>query len=200
MTLMDELTNLVGETLTDAQAAARRLIGMRLPPQVAWLGLALVIVLAVLVINLAFITLQWATGGTAPVGNGVLHPVWAAVVQCLSILFMTTAMSWVGRLFGGRGRFVDALLLMVWLQFMLLIAAALQLLSAFAIPLLATAIQLLGLVLFAWLLVNFTAVLHGFRNRFLVFLGLIGGLIALAIVIQIVAGFFGIDPLMFAVY
>ena len=62
------------------------------------------------------------------------------------------------------GGFADALLLVVWLEFLLTLAQAAQMLVMFVSPPLATIIAFAALGMFLWLLAQFTAALHGFRD------------------------------------
>jgi hypothetical protein len=64
-------------------------------------------------------------------------------------------------------------LIVVWLQCLTLVLQLLQLVALVIAPPLAGIIGLGGFVLFLWLMTHFIAELHGFRNRGLVFLGMV---------------------------
>jgi hypothetical protein len=83
---------------------------------------------------------------------------------------------------GGTGTFPDALILMVWLQFILLCVQLVQVLAGVMLPVLADLIGLAGLGLLLWLLTNFVAELHGFRSLIAVFAGLVAGAFAFTFV------------------
>ncbi len=80
----------------------------------------------------------------------------------------------IGRAAAGTGSFADALLVMVWLQFIML---GLQVGAACGADARCrrwpAIVELGGLVLFLWLLTNFIAELHGFRSLALVFGGIV---------------------------
>ncbi|HQY44019.1 MAG TPA: Yip1 family protein [Paracoccaceae bacterium] len=188
---------LILETLRDPQAAARRIIAVDLPPQAGWLGLALVSVLALLMLRMTLM----AFGGDEmlnPAGLAMRHPLWGAVFQAGFVLLTACGMAWAGRMFGGNGRFQDALFLVVWLQFILVLVSAVQFVALLILPPVGGIIALLSIPLFLWLLVSFTAALHGFSNLLLVLLGLIGAFFATAILVAILLTFAGIDPQLFA--
>ena len=92
----------------------------------------------------------------------------------------------VGKAFGGRGSFPDALLIVVWLQLLTLALQLLQLVASLVAPPLVGVIGLGGFVLFLWLMTAFIAELHGFASRGLVFLGMILTAIAAGFVLGIV--------------
>ena len=60
---------------------------------------------------------------------------------------------------------------MIWLQFIMALLQAVQLVAVLILPLLAALLGLVGLGLFFWLLTGFVAELHGFRSPMQVFAG-----------------------------
>lgn len=193
MTLGDEVPQLVAETLKNPQAAARRLIAKRVPAQAVWLGLLLVSVMSLIVLQLSLI----AVGDGQmlnPAGTAFRQPVTGTIFQAFSILLIALIMTFTGRICGGKGRFMEALLLVVWLEFILTILAAVQLVGLLLVPMVGIILSVLAIPLFIWLLVSFTATVHGFRNLLLVLLGLIGVFILTAVALAIVLVAIGIDP------
>jgi hypothetical protein len=67
----------------------------------------------------------------------------------------------------------DAVILIAWLQFIQLLVVAAQILLMIVLPAVAPVLEIAGVILFLWLLVNFVAEMHGFRSLGLVFLGVI---------------------------
>lgn len=184
---------LLRETLRNPQVAARRIIALDLPPQVGWLGLALVAVLALIMLRLTLLAFG-AGSDLNSAGALMRHPVWGVVAQAGFILLTAACMTFAGRPFGGRGRFPDALLLVVWLQFVLVLVGLVQFLTLLVLPPLGGLIALLSIPLFLWLLVNLAAALHGFVNPLLVLLGLIVTFFLTAIVVAVLLSLAGIDP------
>lgn len=193
MTLGDEVPQLVAETFKNPQAAARRLIAKRVPAQAVWLGLALVSVMSLMVLQLSLV----AVGDGQmlnPAGTAFRQPVTGTIFQAFSILLIAVVMTFTGRVFGGKGRFMEALLLVVWLEFILTVLAGVQLVALLAIPVVGLILSVLAIPLFIWLLVSFTATVHGFQNLLLVLLGLIGVFFLTAVALAIVLVALGIDP------
>jgi hypothetical protein len=80
----------------------------------------------------------------------------------------------IGSLAGGQGRFADALLLMGWVQFILLLWQIPQCLALILAPPLFLPLVSIGIVLLFWLLTQFTTALHGFASPLRVFFAILG--------------------------
>lgn len=193
MTLGDEVPQLVFTTLKNPQAAARRLIAKQVPAQAIWLGLALVSVMSLMVLQLSLM----AVGDGQmlnPAGSAFRQPVAGTIFQAFSILLIAVVMTFTGRVCGGKGRFMEALLLVVWLEFILTILAVVQLVGLLLIPIVGIVLSVLAVPLFIWLLVSFTATVHGFKNLLLVLFGMVGAFVLMAVALAIVLVAIGIDP------
>ncbi|MGB5067898.1 MAG: YIP1 family protein, partial [Albidovulum sp.] len=190
--------SLMGETLRAPQSAARRLMTMNPPMEARWLGLVLVAVLALLVsrASVPFI----GTEDIGPVMSKAremsrtlaTHPWIGVPVQALSLLAVAVAMQVIGRLFGGTGRFADALLLFVWLEFLMALLQGLQLLAVLAVPVLGALIGLASYGLFLWLMTQFTAALHGFVSPMRVFAGMVVSFFAVILIAAVLMLLFGV--------
>lgn len=186
-----DVQSLIRLSLTDPDQAARALVGLRLPAQARWLAVALA---AVLTVTLAQLTILAPGAELSPMGRVLHHPLTGFVFQAGSILLIALAMTHVGRWFGGRGGFGDALVLTAWIEFMMVLVGAVQLVLALTVPFLAFFALLAAIVLFMTLLVRFTAVLHGFTNRWLVLAGIVGTFVAASFALAILASLAGIAP------
>ncbi len=183
---------LIRLTFADPKTAARQLITMNPPAQARWLGLALVAVLTILVMRLTVLLVP--AEEMTPVGIALRNPVSGFAIQVGSILLVAAAMTGAGRVFGGRGQFQDALLLMVWTEFLLAIIAGVQLVLFMFVPLAGVVLTFLAVGLFAWLIVQFAAALHGFTNLWAVLAGMIATFFLLAVATALVLAILGIDP------
>jgi hypothetical protein len=183
---------LIGLTLADPNRAAREIMALGLPDSARWLGLALVSVLAVLVMNLTMMVAPEAD--PHPMIVALRHPLTGVVVQAGSILLLAAAVAFVGGLFGGRGGFADALTLMLWLEFLMVLAGALQIAVVLTVPALAFLVSALVIFEFVWILVHFVVTLHGFTRRFMVLLGMIASFVVLALLLGLVLTVLGIAP------
>lgn len=189
MTLGARLASLMQLTLRDPQQAARELLAEGVPVRARTAGLLLVAILSAL---LASVQVEGRQNLDPFSAFMLASPFRAAVFQWGFLAVSVLLIHRVGRMFGGRGSFADALLVVVWLQVVMLGFQALQLVVAPIAPSFAGLIGLVSLVFYLWLMTVFIAELHGFASRGLVFLGMmLSGLAAgflLAIVMMLVVG------------
>lgn len=171
MTLVQRISALAQLTLQDPRQAARVLLAEDVPMRARTAGLLLVAVVSALLASLQVGTdLQ----GLDPLSAFMLaSPFRAALFQWLFLALSVVLIHRVGRAFDGRGSLPDALLIVVWLQLLMLALQLLQLAATLVAPPLSGVIGLAGFALFLWLMTAFIAELHGFRNRGLVFFGMV---------------------------
>jgi hypothetical protein len=165
-------------SVADPRQIARLLISLRLPPVVGWTALALVVVLSALLSAVAYLVFPAAM-------DPAMAAVFASGFELLLMQGMVMAVTLmlvqgVGRSFGGTGRFSDALVLMAWIEGVLVLLQAVQMVLLLLAPPLAEALGLIGIALFLWLLTNFVAELHGFRSAAKVFFTILGTVLALS--------------------
>ncbi|WP_347310074.1 YIP1 family protein [Defluviimonas sp. SAOS-178_SWC] len=186
----DLLVDLARETLRSPRKAAGRLVALDPPMEARWLALLFVAVFAVFETRLALFLMPIGaeSGVFAILGNP-----WLGVpAQIASLVLIAAAMAWIGGLFGGGGRFADALLLVVWLEFLLTVAQAVQMVAMLVLPPLGALLAIGVLAGFLWLMVQFTAALHGFQNLFKVFLGMVAGFVVIVTTLAMLFGALGI--------
>ena len=171
MTLSHRIGALAQLTLQDPRQATRMLIAEGVPIRARSAGLLLVAVVSAL---LASLQVGASPQQLDPFSAFMLaSPFRTALFQWLFLALSVVLIHRVGRAFGGKGSFPDALLVVVWLQLLTLAIQVLQLAATLVAPPLAGIIGLGGFVLFLWLMTAFIAELHGFRSRGRVFLGLV---------------------------
>ena len=130
-------------------------------------------------------------------------PIRMAMIQGIGILFVAGAVTHIGRVFGGKGQFIDALLLVVWVETVLLVIQYLQLaLWLFVFPILPASISLflsmmtglLSMVVLFWMLVGIIKGLHGFTSTPAVLLGMVATMFGAGTVLLLVLTVLGIAP------
>ncbi len=178
-------------TITNAREGAEEVLSLGIPRQALGLGLATVVVISTAISQAQSVFFQ-AIGAETPeglMGNAI------AMGAILFVILVVIAYSiWiVGRFFGGRGTLAEALLIVAWLQFVMIVVQLGQLVAMLLLPPLAALILLAGFILFFWLLTNFVAVVHGFQSRILVFLMMLVTAFVLAFLAGIVLSVLGID-------
>ncbi len=185
-TSLSALTALLRETLTDPRSAARRILAFELPIQVRWLALVLVAVVSALLFHLSLPPMEMPEGEEISVPLVFRSPLFTAFIQAAVIAVTALVVHHVGARLGGRGRFEDGLLLVVWLQFILICLQVAQLAVGLLVPPLAEMLGIVALVLSLWLLTNFVAELHGFESLGKVFLGIMLTSFAMAVLLALV--------------
>ena len=169
MTLND-LGILTRNSFRDPGLALRQLQSLDLPMQARWMALLVVVALSAILGSLAAKIFPALAEGS--LGIPVLSPMARVILQTGGMVLTAWLIATVGRAFGGRGDFPDALLIVVWLQLILLGFQALQLVVAPIAPAFAGLIGLASFGIFLWLMTTFIAELHGFTSRGMVFLGM----------------------------
>jgi hypothetical protein len=171
MTLSHRIRALALLTLQNPRQAARVLLAEDVPIPARTAGLLLVAVVSAL---LASLQVGSDPQALDPFSAFMLaSPFRAAIMQWLFMALSVVLIHRVGRAFGGRGSFPDAMLVVVWLQLLMLALQVLQLVATVLAPPLAGGIGMVGLGVFLWLMTTFIAELHGFASRGLVFLGIV---------------------------
>ena len=106
------------------------------------------------------------------------------IVYTLFILFLAraVALTFFGRMFGGRGTFRETVLFLASFDIIHSILLAILFISLWVLPVIITDIfMLLGSILMVWISTNLIQVLHKFNNLMFVFFGLIAGYLSLAV-------------------
>lgn len=133
-------------------------------------------------------------GGAGMLGMLTASPISMASVQVASAAFGAYLLAEVGRIFGGAGRFSDALLAVGWVEAIMLALQTLQLVVTLVLPPLGAILGIATLLLAAYLMVALTMAVHGFRNPLLVVLGILGTVMLTSFLLSILAATLGILP------
>ncbi|NUB43815.1 YIP1 family protein [Fertoebacter nigrum] len=180
---LGNLLRLARFTVQNPQRGAQAVLAINPPDQARWLAFLLTAALSAIMTALSVALLP--PDLRAAMGGQLANPLVSAALQAGVLLLAVQAIHHVGRWRGGTGTFADALLLVVWLQFILLCLQAVQLVAQVLLPPLADMVGIFALVLFFWLLTNFVTALHGFRSRLAVFGGIIAVTVLLAFALAI---------------
>lgn len=189
---LDDLLILTRNSLRDPALAVLQLQSLDLPMAARWMALALVVALSAILGTLAMkIFPELADGG---MGIPVLSPLARVALQTGGMVLTAWLVATVGRAFGGQGDFPDALLIVIWLEFLLLVAQAIQIVLMLIFPFLGSILGIMALVVVAWLSVQMIKALHGFSSAALVFIGLLAAALVTLIFLTVMAGALGLMP------
>lgn len=172
---MNPILAAMRQTMDDPRAAARWIIGQNFALSTAAMALALVSVLTSILSALVMVI--------APDEMFSLTPLQLATGQMAGLFLAAGLIIWVGRWFGGQGRFSDAVALVAWLEAIMFALQVVQFIALFILPAATVVLALVGLALLIWLAVQFIAELHGFANLWLVFFGMIGTLLGVSFIL-----------------
>ncbi|SIS49147.1 YIP1 family protein [Phaeovulum vinaykumarii] len=186
---LSELLDLGRESVMRPRAAAARVLRLDLSYDAVLTAMGAVIACSAILGYLANVMFPAPVQTPWSVLTG--SPLLMVIVQALGVLVTALGMTHVGRLFGGTGGFFGALVLTVWLETVLLGLQVLQVALMPLFPLFAEMLGLAGFVLFFWLLSHFTAELHDFPSVALVFVGTLGTLMAVAVVLSFLLALLG---------
>lgn len=190
----DQLKALIGLTLRNPEAAAGVLMGSRLPMQARWMALFLAVSLSAMLAWLSSQLFPLPEGEAVAVLSLTMQPLVMASMQLCAIVIAAGLMAAVGRLCGGQGNFADALLLTVWIEVVLLVLQAVQIVATVILPPFAGLLGILAVALFLWLTVHFTKALHGFRSGFKVLVGIVATAFLAGFALSVIAAALGLFP------
>ena len=117
----DDFKALVGLSFRNPQGAAQALMGQGWPVQARWMALLAAVSVSAVLAWLAGVIFAAPTDDGTQAVMLAQQPMVLAVMQMGAIVIAAGLMSGVGRMFGGQGRFEDALLLTVWIEVLLLL-------------------------------------------------------------------------------
>lgn len=187
------MIELMRMTVRDPQAGFRILQARPWGPGDRW---ALVFATAAASAVLSWLGAALISGGAEAGLLGMLSasPISMASVQVVSAAFGAYLLAEVGRIFGGTGRFPDALLAVGWIEAIMVGLQTIQLAVTLILPPLGALVGIATLLLAAYLMVALTMAVHGFRNPLLVVMGILGTVMLTSFLLSILAATLGVLP------
>jgi len=169
------------QTVPEPRKVAREIFALRIERTVLWQAFALLVVISTL---MGLISSILFPVDPAMYGTVLSDPIRVGVLEAAVLVVGVFAIYSLGRVFGGEGRFDQAIMTVTWVQFvMLLIQGVMFVLLLFA-PILAGILWLAGSGIFFWILSHFVAEMHGFKST---------GLVFAMILISLMATIFGVS-------
>lgn len=180
---LSHLLSMARFTLQSPREGARMVMNANVPSKARWFALALMAVASAVLAHLSFGLMPQET--QTEMGAAMRNPFGTAVFQAAIMVASVFVTHWVGQRFGGKGTFDDALILMVWLQFILLILQVLQIVIQVTLPPLSDVVGIASVAIFLWLISNFVAELHGFQSVAKTFFGVILTILAISMLLAV---------------
>lgn len=177
------------EAISDPRASLRRIRALDLQIGDLWQVGALAAILSVLILYGGLVI---SGPGAAEMIMMLPQPFMVAALQLGLTGLMAVAVARVGGWAGGAGSFQASLAAMVWLQLLMVGVQLVQAVLAVLLPPLGGLVGLAGIGLFFWLITNFVAEVHGFRNLGQVLGGvvmtMVGAALGLGLILSLVLG------------
>jgi hypothetical protein len=148
------LMNLGGLTLRDPSRAAGVIVAMGLPGQALAPALGVVAIANAALFALTNILMP----PPGPMPLVFQSPLLFCLIIAVGVLLSGTALTWVGRFFGGQGRFEDVLALLIWLQILRAMVQAVVLVLMFIAPGMAALLVFVAGLYGVWILLHFLKV------------------------------------------
>ncbi|WP_442773262.1 YIP1 family protein [Paenirhodobacter enshiensis] len=192
MTFSD-LRLLILRSFTQPRDVARVLIALRLPAQARWTALCLVMVLSSVLSLLVELVMRGVTG-EAGEATSVSTILVMTAVQGALILYGAAAMTVLGRQAGGQGTFAEAMVLVSWAEFILILGQCAQFVLMLVVPQLTMIGAAALIALLFYLLTQFTAALHGFTSLIKVAMAVIAVFFGTAMIAGMIFVSLGLVP------
>lgn len=180
---------MIRDSIATPGEAAQALLALRPRPSRIIEAAILVSVLDALIVGVL-------SGGAftvpLPEGEVTLGPLAHAALLAASFFLSACALQVGGQVLGGRGRFAQSLLVVVWLEVIAVAIQVVQLAVGLLLPPLAPILGLAGLLVLLWCLVHFTRALHGFAGLGRAIMAILLGAVAMLVGLSLLLGFLGI--------
>lgn len=178
------------QTIPEPRKVAREVQALSFPRAVLWQAFALFVTLST--------GLGVATRILMPVDpdmpGPIVSPLGLGLAEGVMMVLTALAIYRIGRAFGGTGTFDQALLTVIWLQFvMFLLSLTVLVVAMFSLGT-AALIQLAGFALGFWILTFFVTEMHGFTSPGLVFVMILVTMMGAGFVMSILLVVTGLVP------
>lgn len=185
---LDGFLRLALQTVTNPREVAALLLSIRPRREALWTAFALVVVLNAMVFSGSL--LLDPTGVPSLLSN----PVILLVLQGGALAGVILALTWTGRLFGGKARIEEIALLMIWMQGLrILIQGAMLLVIPISLTL-AGLVTMAATALGVWIAVNFLDEAHGLGGPLRALAVLVLGMFAMAFAVSLLLTLAGVTP------
>ncbi len=178
------------QTIPEPRKVARDILSLRFPRAALWQAFAL---FAVLATGLNVAALILFPPDPALAGSLLADPLRMGMIQTASLVITVFLIYWMGRAFGGTGTFPQAILTVIWMQYVAVLLQLAVLVLALFSPSMAALGSLFSVGVSFWILSHFITEMHGFRSAGLVFATIVILILALGVVLGILLALAGVS-------
>lgn len=187
------ITDLGRQTLRDPRAAAARLLGLQLPAGWLWMALALMTALNAIIYSLSLqLTRQDRSDGAELFPPVLQSPIGFALFLGGGLVATVLALTWMGRLMGGKAQIADVLVLITWLQVLRLAVQLVVLVLMLALPSLVGPVVIGASVWGLVILVIFLDCAHRFGSWGKATVMLVLASVAMVVALSLILGLIGV--------
>ncbi|WP_425039325.1 Yip1 family protein [Primorskyibacter sp. S187A] len=176
-------------SVSEPREVARDLMALNIPHTALWPALGVVVLLST-VLSGGLNMLSPASGG--PLAELMNRPFLSAFMTFGALVLTIFGLHWAGRMFGGKGRLGDMILVMTWFQAVLFVAQIALVLVTLALPPLGALLFLGFIGVSFWMAVAFVDAVHHFESYFKAFGVIMFALVAIAFGLSIMLSLMGV--------
>ncbi|MBV7393655.1 YIP1 family protein [Mameliella sediminis] len=185
---LDGFLRLAAQSVTNPREVAALLLSIRPNREALWTAFALVVVLNALLFSASILV------DPSSVPPFLSSPVAFLVMQGGALAASILALTWVGRMFGGRAKVEEIALLLIWMQGLRVLVQAATLLLVPVSLSLAGLLTMVATGLGVWIAVNFIDEAHGLGGLLRALAVLVLGMLAMAFAVSILLTLAGVSP------
>ncbi|MCK0170289.1 YIP1 family protein [Aliiroseovarius sp. S1123] len=180
------------QTVPEPRKVARDLFDLGLSRETLWTALLLMVVLATGLSVIADVLFPIDAQLMGPV---LSNPILLGVVEGAFMFALSTAIYVIGRLMGGQGSLENAIMTVVWMEFIFLGLQVLTVILSLIAPAMAALLMFASVFLFFWVLSHFTAENHGFQSIGLVFTSILIFMVLAVFALSFILVLLGVEPI-----
>ena len=177
------------QSIPEPTKVARDVLSLHFPRPALWQAFAL---FAVLSTGLGVAATILFPPDAAFEGTLFADPLRLGIVEAASLVLTVFAIFWMGRAFGGTGSFEQALLTVIWMQYVAVMLQLVIIVLAVFAPSLAVIVNFFSIGVSFWILTHFVKEMHGFRSAGLVFAMIVVTIMGAILVVGILLAIIGV--------
>ncbi|WP_424939898.1 YIP1 family protein [Aliiroseovarius sp. S253] len=180
------------QTVPEPRKVARDLFNLGLSRETLWTALLLMVVLATVMGVVADLIFPIDAQLMGPI---LSSPILLGVVEGAFMFGLSVAIYAIGRMMGGQGSLENAIMTVVWMEFLFLGLQVLTVVLTLIAPAMAALLLFASVFLFFWVLTHFTAENHGFQSTGLVFTSILIFLVLAVFALSFILVLLGVEPI-----
>lgn len=180
------------QTVPEPRKVARDLFDLGLNRETLWTALLLMVVLATGLSVIADILFPIDAQLMGPL---LSNPATLGLIEGAVMFGLATAIHVIGRLMGGQGTLENAIMTVVWMEFIFLGLQVVTVILTLIAPAMAALLMFASVFIFFWVLTHFTVENHGFQSAGLVFTSILIFMVLAVFALSFILVLLGVEPI-----